>query len=312
MKIVNLGSLNVDHVYRVDKMIIGGETKACRSLSDGAGGKGLNQSVAAARAGAEVFHAGFVGTGADILTGALARGGVKQDLLEQKDMPNGHAIIQVDDAGQNCIIIYGGTNRSLTREYIDRVLDTLGPDDMLLLQNETNLVDYAIESAAARGIPVAMNAAPVDEAVKSYPLEKLRWLVVNEIEGAGLAGGASFDETMDNLAAAYPGVGIVLTLGSAGVRFRDGDRHIRMGCAKAPKVVDTTAAGDTFLGYFLAGVLQKRDPAEALERATFASALTIQSPGAADSIPDAAAVEAVLADRSLGTLEIFDNGGGAA
>ena len=308
MKIVNLGSLNVDHVYRVDKMIVGGETKACRSLSDGAGGKGLNQSVAAARAGVEVCHAGFVGTGSDILTDALARGGVDLSLLEKKDMPNGHAIIQVDDAGQNCIIIYGGTNRSLTKEYIDRVLDTLGPDDMLLLQNETNLVDYAIEAACARGVPVAMNVAPMDETARSYPLGKLRWLVVNEIEGAGLAGGDTFEETMDRLSAAYPGVGIVLTLGGEGAWLRDGGRDVRVGCAKVPKVVDTTAAGDTFLGYFLAAMLEKRDAAEALRRATFASALTIQSPGAADSIPDVKRVEAVIASGELGELALRDSG----
>ncbi len=307
MKIVNLGSLNVDHVYRVDKMIVGGETKACRSLSDGAGGKGLNQSVAAARAGASVYHAGFVGTGSELLLRALEKGGVKQDLLEQKDMPNGHAIIQVDDAGQNCIIIYGGTNRCLTKEYIDRVLSSLGQEDMLLLQNETNLVDYAIEAAHARGIPVAMNAAPMDETVKRYPLHMLRWLVVNEIEGAALAGGGSFEETMANLTAAYPGVGIVLTLGSAGVMFRDGGRSIRMGSARVPKVVDTTAAGDTFLGYFLTGVLEKRDSAEALRRATYASALTIQSPGAADSIPTAAQLEQAMASGSLGELDTEDH-----
>ena len=309
MKIVNLGSLNVDHVYRVDSMIVGGETKACRSLSDGAGGKGLNQSVAAARAGAEVYHAGFVGSGSELLTEALDRGGVKRDLLERRDMPNGHAIIQVDDAGQNCIIIYGGTNRCLTEAYIDRVLDTLGPEDMLLLQNETNLVDYAITAAHGRGIPVAMNAAPMDEGVRDYPLQKLRWLVVNEIEGAALAGGGSFDETMANLKAAYPQVGIVLTLGSAGVMFHDGGRDIRMDCAKVPRVVDTTAAGDTFLGYFLTGMLEKRDPAEALRRATFASALTIQSPGAADSIPTVARLEEAMASGALGELEITDSQG---
>ena len=112
---------------------------------------------------------------------------------------------------------------------------------------------------------------------------------------------------MDNLIAAYPGVGILLTLGSAGAWFHDGGRDIRMGCCKVEKVVDTTAAGDTFLGYFLAGMLDKLDPAEALKRATFASALTIQSPGAADSIPTVDQVEAAMASGKLGTPEIQDN-----
>ncbi len=307
MKIVNLGSLNVDHVYRVDHFLLPGETKASRSMTTNAGGKGLNQSVAAARTGVDVYHAGYYGHGSEILIDALSRAHVKLDLLEEKDMPNGHAIIQVDDAGQNCILLYGGTNVCLTEEYVDHVLDECTKDDILLLQNETNLLPYIIEAAAKRGIPAAMNAAPMDEGVKNYPIGKLRYLIVNEIEGAALAGGDTFEETMANLIAAYPNTGILLTLGSAGAWFHDGDRDIRMGCAKVPQVVDTTAAGDTFLGYFLAGMLQKLDPAQALQRATFASALTIQKPGAADSIPNVNEVEAVMAAGTLGTLAVEDN-----
>lgn len=309
MKIVNLGSLNVDHVYRVDHFLLPGETKASQSLTTNAGGKGLNQSVAASRTGVDVYHAGYYGTGSEILIDALNRAGVKLDLMEQKDMPNGHAIIQVDDAGQNCILLFGGTNVCLTEEYIDRVLDACSSDDILLLQNETNLIPYIIEAAAKRGIPTAMNAAPMDEGVKAYPIGKLRYLIVNEIEGAALAGGDSFEETMANLVAAYPGVGILLTLGSAGAWFHDGGRDIRMGCCKVPKVVDTTAAGDTFLGYFLAGMLDKLDPAQALRRATFASALTIQKPGAADSIPNVGEVEAAMVANEMGTLDVQDNKG---
>lgn len=307
MKIVNLGSLNVDHVYRVDHFLLPGETKAAMSLRENAGGKGLNQSVAASRTGVEVYHAGYYGDGSGILIDALTRAGVKLDLMEEKDMPNGHAIIQVDDAGQNCILLYGGTNVCLTEAYVDSVLDACTPDDILLLQNETNLIPYIIEAAAKRGIPTAMNAAPMDEGVKAYPIDKLRYLIVNEIEGAALAGGSSFEETMANLIAAYPNTGILLTLGSAGAWFHEGDRDIRMGCAKVPKVVDTTAAGDTFLGYFLAGMLDKLDPAQAMKRATYASALTIQKEGAADSIPNVAQVEAVMASGELGELDVSDN-----
>lgn len=308
MKIVNLGSLNLDHVYQVDRFLLPGETKASKGLHDTAGGKGLNQSIAAVRTGAEVYHAGYFGANSDMLRKVLVDSGVHTEWMEDHlDIPCGHTVIQVDDAGQNCILLFGGTNVCLTEEYIDRVLDQCTPDDILLLQNETNLVPYIIEQAAKRGIPAAMNAAPMDEGVKSYPIGKLRYLIVNEIEGAALAGGDSFEETMDNLIAAYPGVGILLTLGSAGAWFHDGDRDIRMGCCKVEKVVDTTAAGDTFLGYFLAGMLDKLDPADALKRATFASALTIQSPGAADSIPTVDKVEAAMASGQLGTLEIQDN-----
>ena len=308
MKIVNLGSMNLDHVYRVDRFLLPGETKASKGLMDTAGGKGLNQSVAAARTGAQVYHAGYWGAGCELLRGALERAKVHLDLMEEHpETPCGHTIIQVDDAGQNCILLFGGTNMCLTEAYVDSVLDQCTPEDILLLQNETNLIPYIIDSAAKRGIPVAMNAAPMDDGVKDYPIGKLRYLIVNEIEGAALAGGKDFAEIMDRLSAAYPDTAILLTMGSEGAWYRDGGRDIRMGCAKVPKVVDTTAAGDTFLGYFLAAMLEKRDPAEALRRATYASALTIQKPGAADSIPSASEVEAVIADGSLGELAVEDN-----
>ena len=189
MKIVNLGSLNVDHVYRVDRFLLPGETKASKGLNDNAGGKGLNQSIAAARTGAEVYHAGYFGAGSEMLREVLQNAGVHMDWMEDHmDIPCGHTMIQVDDQGQNCILLFGGTNMCLTEAYIDRVLDQCTPDDILLLQNETNLIPYIIEAAARRGIPVAMNAAPMDEGVKAYPIGKLRYLIVNEIEGAALAG----------------------------------------------------------------------------------------------------------------------------
>ena len=151
MKIVNLGSLNLDHVYQVDRFLLPGETKASKSLTDNAGGKGLNQSIAAVRTGAEVYHAGYFGANSDMLRKVLVDSGVHTEWMEDHlDIPCGHTVIQVDDAGQNCILLFGGTNVCLTEEYIDRVLDQCGPDDILLLQNETNLVPYIIEQAAKR------------------------------------------------------------------------------------------------------------------------------------------------------------------
>ncbi len=305
MKIVNIGSLNLDHVYRVDRFLLPGETKASKSLSDNAGVKGLNQSVAAARTGAEVYHAGYFGAGSSPLQQALEQAGVHIEWMEERpEIPCGHTIIQVDDQGQNCILLYGGTNQCLTRDYVELILDRCTPEDLLLLQNETNLIPYIIEEAARRGIPTAMNAAPADESLRDYPIGKLRYLVVNELEGAALAGGSSFEETMSNLSAAYPETGILLTLGSVGAWYRDKGREYRIGCAKVPKVVDTTAAGDTFTGYFLTALQAGGSPEQALQRATFASALAIQSPGAAPSIPTAAQVDAVMASGQLGAPEV--------
>jgi ribokinase len=299
MKIVNIGSMNIDYVYRVDRFLKPGETRACLGRAVKAGGKGLNQSVAAAKAGATVYHAGLVGQGAESLTEVLTRYGVKTDWLVRTDAVCGHTIIQVDAAGQNCILLYGGSNQALTEAYVDSVLDRCDREDVLLLQNETNLIGYAIEAAAERGIRVAMNLSPIDENVLSYPLSKLRWLFVNEIEGAFLTGFSDYTKIMDGLLAKYPGLAIVLTLGASGAWYRDGEHDVRLSSVPVIDIVDTTGAGDTFLGYFMASVSAGQSPEAALYQATYAGALSIQKDGAADSIPTAAEVREAIAGGAL-------------
>lgn len=115
-RILNFGSLNLDQVYRVDAFVQPGETKSSLSLTTHCGGKGLNQSVAASRAGAEVWHAGLIGTDGDMLYENSRENGVNRSLLERSCDVSGHAIIQVDNNGQNCILLYGGTNQALTEE----------------------------------------------------------------------------------------------------------------------------------------------------------------------------------------------------
>lgn len=287
MRIINIGSLNLDYVYRVDTFPKPGETKSSESLQVNAGGKGLNQSITLAKAGCQVFHAGVWGGGGQMLVEELERYGVHTALLlHRPEVQNGHAIIEVADSGQNSILLYGGTNQALTEQYIQSVLEACQPGDLLLLQNETNGIAGIIEAASARGIPIAMNIAPMNAAVAEYELGKLRWIIVNELEAAALAGGEDFAQTMENLSRAYPHSGILMTLGTDGVWLRDGSEEIRMSALKVENVVDTTAAGDTFLGYFLAGVTMGADYVTALEQATCASALAIQTPGAARSVPD--------------------------
>lgn len=294
MKVINVGSLNLDHVYRVDRFLLPGETKSSQSYKITAGGKGLNQSIALAKAGATVYHGGVVGENCELLSQALRDAGVHLEHLMHLREPCGHAVIQVDDQGQNCILIYGGTNRMLSQQYIDDLLDHSCSDDIILVQNETNLVDYIIEQAARRGVRVAMNAAPMSDEVKGYPLEKLHWLIVNEIEGAQLAGKKNYGEIMDGLRAAYPQTAIALTLGSEGVWYRDQHQDIRLSACQISNLVDTTAAGDTFVGYFLESILSGARERDALVRASVASALAIERLGAAESIPLADEVHKAL------------------
>lgn len=284
MRILNFGSLNIDYTYRVDRFAQPGETVASRSMTVGAGGKGLNQSVALAMAGADVYHAGLLGKGGEFLHTMLAEAGVDCSYLSMSRQANGHAIIQLDESGQNCILLHPGSNHLLTKEMADRVLADFNAGDLLLLQNETNCVPYLIRSAAERGMLVAFNAAPMTDEVKDYPLEKLRWLIINETEGAALTGETEPGRIAAVLAARYPRLALVLTLGADGVLYREGVLEFFVP-ARHVSVVDTTAAGDAFTGYFLAAVADGADAAYALTFATAAAAITVSRSGAAASIP---------------------------
>lgn len=305
MPILNFGSLNIDHVYRVDTFVLPGETKHTKSYTVHSGGKGLNQSIAAARAGSQVFHAGIAGRDGGFLVEMLQAAGVDTSLMLTSNDVSGHAIIQVSDSGQNCILLYGGTNQMLTEDYVDQTLDKFGGEGFVLLQNETNLVGRIIEKAAGKGLKVVLNAAPYSEAVNTYPINQLDWLIVNEVEGQGIVGGAVDESLLQRLAERFPQAGILLTLGSRGAQcFRDGHYASISSCKV--RAVDTTAAGDTFSGYFLAGVMQGLSLDETLSLATVASALCVQRPGAANSIPTQAEVEQVLSEGTLqapGVLE---------
>ena len=303
MPILNFGSLNIDHVYRVDNFVQPGETKHAKAYMINSGGKGLNQSIAAARAGSQVFHAGLAGKDGGFLVEMLQAAGVDISLMLTSLEVSGHAIIQVADSGQNCILLYGGTNQMLTEDYVDQTLDEFGNEGYVILQNETNLVSKIIEKAASKGLKVALNAAPYSENVNNYPINLLDWLIVNEVEGAGILGGDADEGLLQRLAERFPQAGILLTLGSRGAQcFRDG-HYASIGSCKV-QAVDTTAAGDTFSGYFLSGVLEGLNLAETLRLATVASALCVQRPGAANSIPTRAEVEQVLKEGTLQVPEV--------
>ncbi|MBQ7757644.1 ribokinase [Anaerotignum sp.] len=303
MKILNFGSLNLDYVYDVDHFVLPGETMSSLDLFINCGGKGLNQSIAAAKAGNVVYHAGVVGSGGDMLVKELEKNGVDVSYMQTTDQPNGHAIIQVDQNGQNCIILYGGTNQMLTKEYIDATLDSFGKEGLVLLQNETNLVGYIIEEAHKRGLKTALNAAPMNEKVLGYPLDLLDWLIVNEVEGSQIAGCSPEDDILPVLKEKYPHCSILLTLGSRGACcFHNGETYI-IPCHKVD-VVDTTAAGDTFSGYFLYSMLNGGTVPEALQLASAASAIAIGKKGASDSVPLKADLEEALKNGVLKELAV--------
>jgi ribokinase len=286
MSILVFGSLNIDHVYQVEHLVRPGETLPSTAYRRFQGGKGANQSVALARAGAPVFHAGRVGREGMWLRDELAVQGVDVAQVAVGDVPTGHAIIQVDRDGENAILLYGGANLTVSGADARGVLAQFGPGDWLLLQNEISAMPDILRAAAARGLLVAFNPAPMTPEVQDYPLDGVSLFVVNETEGAALAGieNASPASIVGTLQRRFPRAAILLTLGGDGSLYaRDGER-IRTP-AQAVEAVDTTAAGDTFIGYFLAELLAGEPTVQALTIATKAAALCVTRPGAAVSIP---------------------------
>ena len=282
MNILNFGSLNIDLVYQVEHIARPGETIASSSHQVFAGGKGANQSAALARAGARVFHAGQVGPDGQWLVDKLAGLGVNVQHIHIGDVPTGHAIIQVDRQGQNSIVLFAGANAQIDRGAIDAALSHFDREDILLLQNEINDIAYIITSATERGLTICLNPAPFDPEVRAYPLELVDLLIVNETEATGLAGAS----TLAALAALCPRAQIVLTLGVAGAQYHSPTEEFHI---PAPQVeaVDTTGAGDTFIGYFLQGLTASMTARDAIARAVKAAALCVTQPGAMDSIPAA-------------------------
>ncbi len=292
MRFLTYGSTNIDLIFTVDHILKGGETLQSSSLVKSAGGKGANQSTALAKAGSEVYHAGKIGEDGAFLVDLLNGWGVDTRYLRSYEGATGQALIQVDRAGQNAIILYGGGNKAITIEEIDETLADFGEGDMLVLQNEIVHTAHLITRAKERGMRVCMNIAPFDPSVFTLPLEQLDLLVVNESEGAALARmeeGSPFSLILDALVARYRQTEILLTVGRDGSYYGFEGLRIHQPIIEA-EVVDTTAAGDTYIGYYLASIGRGYDAKEAMYRATKASAITVSQRGAMASIPFAEAV----------------------
>lgn len=286
MRILNFGSLNLDQVYAVEHMVRPGETLSSLRHETNLGGKGLNQSVALKRAGCQVWHAGQIGQDGQALREALEKEGVHTEELRTAACPTGHAIIQVDAQGQNCILLFGGANQSIPTTMMDDVLSRFAPGDVLVCQNEINDMEHLTAAAAARGMRIALNPSPMNQRMTPVILRRCEWVFLNETEGAAISGcdASAPEQMMDALCAAYPAQHFILTLGAAGALCGQGEYRLR-GRSCQVEAVDTTAAGDTFTGYYLAQMLLDGDEAEALRLAATASALAVTRPGASPSIP---------------------------
>ncbi len=297
MRILNFGSMNLDYVYQVPHFLAPGETMAALNQQVHPGGKGLNQSIAMARAGVRVYHAGVIGQGGEQLAALLEQEGVDTRYLLTRPCLQGNAIIQVTPQGENCILLYGGSNQAVTEAQVSETLRDFGPGDLLVVQNEVSCLPQMIAEAAAHGMQVALNPSPFDQSLRTLPYEKVSWLFINEVEGAQMTGCERPDDILRTLRLCYPGLKIVLTLGGDGALCDTPEGWLHQPIFPV-QAVDTTAAGDTFSGYFLAGLVQGMTPEACMRRAAAASAIAVSRPGASGSIPRADEVESMLANKA--------------
>ncbi|MGY0400226.1 MAG: ribokinase [Ostreibacterium sp.] len=287
MSILSFGSLNIDHVYQLDHLVSSGETIAAKHYSVHPGGKGLNQSVAMVKAGLQVFHAGRIGVDGTWLKTFLQDAKVDCHLLHcSADEHTGHAIIQVSSQGENSIVLYGGANKGWTVNAV-KALFTLQMWDAIICQNEMNCLDILLNEAYQRNIPVVFNAAPYSISLRNVALHRLHSLVVNETEAMTLAEESTIAKAFARLKILYPQIRIVLTLGAKGAWASYNGKDFQQS-AYPTKVIDTTAAGDTFVGYYVASLFRYNpdDLPSALALGSKAASLTIRHAGAAESIPN--------------------------
>lgn len=285
MAVYNLGSINIDHVYRVPHLPAPGETLSATAYAQGLGGKGANQSVAAARAGAKTLHIGAIGPGGEWVLRALEGYGVDIRHVALGEVPGGHAIINVDPEAENAIVLFPGANVTLTAEAVRDALVGAGPGDTILLQNETSAQADAARIAATLGMRVIYSAAPFEVAAVRAVLPHVSLLVMNEIEAAQLRAELG----------ALPAMDVIVTKGAKGAEWIAPGREPLFVPAFRVEPVDTTGAGDCFIGTLAAALDAGLSREEAMRRAAAASAIQVTRAGAAQAMPSAAEVDAFLA-----------------
>ena len=295
MRVLNIGSMNLDLVYSVDHIVQPGETEASASLNTFLGGKGMNQSVALAKAGVEVYQGGMIGEDGQPFLDACAEYGVHADYIRRVEGKSGHAVIQIDKNAQNCILLYGGANQMLTEEYVDGVLADFGAGDILLLQNEVNMMPYIVEKAYEKGLQIALNPSPFNEKLDAVDMKKISIFLLNEVEGGQITGLTEPGEIIAKMQELFPHAKIMLTLGKDGAIFAEGEQQFFQPIFKV-QAVDTTAAGDTFTGYFLAGLAEGMPIPEVLKMSAKASSIAVTRAGAVPSIPYREEVMRALAE----------------
>tara|TARA_Y100001936_G_scaffold248866_1_gene297739 strand:+ start:1362 stop:2225 length:864 start_codon:yes stop_codon:yes gene_type:complete len=284
MKVLNFGSINKDFIYSVNDFVNPGETISSIKYNIKIGGKGLNQSVAISKAGQKIYHAGIINIDDTFILDKLKKWNVNCENILIGDNPTGHAIIQVDKKGENSIIIHGGANDDVDIKFIESVLSKFNSGDILVLQNEINNVKEIIKRAHHKKMKIVFNPAPFNKKILSYDLNKISTLILNQTEGEALSKEKKPDNILKVLNSKFKNTEIILTLGEKGSIYSFKDQLFKIEAHRAD-TVDTTGAGDTFIGYYVAGLISGMNKKENLNRASEAAAIATTKIGGAESIP---------------------------
>ncbi len=290
--ILNFGSINIDYVYRLKTLPQAGETLSCQGFARYLGGKGINQSIAIARAGGAVKHIGAVGADGAFALAQIADMGLDTNDIRVTDTATGHAIICLDKQGENHIIIHAGANAELTENQINSALDTNPKAEWVVIQNETNLTEYIAKSAKQRELSLAYSAAPFDAVACQTILPYLDILAVNETEAAALSHAMKTPITDLKIPT------LLITKGAKGAELWQNGACISVKGLPV-KAIDTVGAGDTFFGSFIARLQNGAPAQEALNYAASAAALQCTRKGAATAIPDQKTVLNLMKERPL-------------
>ena len=287
MSIYNLGSINIDHLYMLERIPKPGETLSSLESHTNIGGKGLNISVAAHRSGAGVRHIGVVGSTDQSVLDMIADLGLDCALISQIDVQTGHAIVYVDEKSENSIVVHGGANLCFSEVQIRTALSSAQPNDWLILQNETNANEIGISIAREKGMKVALVAAPFDVETMPEQIKKVDLVSMNKTESE------LFEAVTETSIGSLKDIDFLITYGADGAMFLSHGREQRVASHKV-SAVDTTGAGDTFFGVFMALYINGSSVETALKRANAAAALIVQRKGVASVVPNKIEIDSFL------------------
>lgn len=304
--IVVIGSSNTDMVVKTSHLPAGGETVLGGDFFMNPGGKGANQAVAAARYGNRVV---FVAKTGDDMFGATVREGMKQDgiitdyVFVDKQHPSGVALITIDSAAENCIVVASGANMHLNETDIDAAADEIRHADVVLMQLECPVatVEYAARMAAEAGVKVILNPAPAPAEPLSEEMMKNLFLITpNRSEASRISGINVTDmESAHRAIRAIYAMGpknVIITLGSEGSLIYDGSMIMRVDACKV-EAVDTTAAGDTYSGVLASVIAEGKSLIEAVREANVAAAISVTRMGAQPAAPTRAEINEFKAKK---------------